>query len=432
MSSEATIATGSAVRTTHTYSRKGRWRSLTAMAVAFVSDNTESGLVNTLFPVIRQALSLGIDALGILTSISRFARMLFGPLWSMVADRFGRKRILFVVTGLWGLWTAAAGFAQDFNQLLILYAIGVIGTVAGEPISNGLLADLFDENERGKAYGAIRSIGTAGGLVLTPLIGQLANIENGWRYGMFIMGGISLLSGILILLFVTEPEKRTLSEAEELKQFRLRDVATLFKTPSFLLLAGMLPLVTSLVLFAFFVTYFVDVRGWKTAEAAILYTVFMAGFAVSSFFGGFLGDYFDKRFGPNGRVMLMQGYLLAFAAMSYLALQIDWGRGVALYVVLFLFGLIGSIGFSGCVLPMVSAIVPKELSATAFALLFSFIQGLIAALMSLALGFLAKTYGLQNVMFWMVTVPYLVNAAYWFLFYRFYARDVARQQAQGA
>jgi thiol:disulfide interchange protein len=118
--------------------------------------------------------------------------------------------------------------------------------------------------------------------------------------------------------------------------------------------------------------------------------------------------------------------------MSYLALQIDWGRGVALYVVLFLFGLIGSIGFSGCVLPMVSAIVPKELSATAFALLFSFIQGLIAALMSLALGFLAKTYGLQNVMFWMVTVPYLVNAAYWFLFYRFYARDVVRQQAQGA
>jgi MFS family permease len=224
------------------------------MAVAFVSDNTESGLVNTLFPVIRQALGLGIDALGILTSISRFARMLFGPLWSMVADRFGRKRILFVVTGLWGLWTAAAGFAQDFNQLLILYAIGVIGTVAGEPISNGLLADLFDENERGKAYGAIRSIGTAGGLVLTPLIGQLANFENGWRYGMFIMGGISLLSGILILLFVKEPEKRTLSEAEELKQFRFRDVATLFKTPSFLLLAGMLPLVTSLVLFAFFVT----------------------------------------------------------------------------------------------------------------------------------------------------------------------------------
>jgi MFS family permease len=429
MSKVASI-TGAMVQEPTETPSKGRWRSLTAMAVAFVSDNTESGLVNTLFPVIRQALGLGLDALGLLTSISRFARMIFGPLWSMAADRFGRKRVLFIVTGLWGMWTAAAGFAQDYTQLLILYAIGVIGTVAGEPISNGLLADLFEEEERGKAYGAIRSIGTAGGLVLTPLIGQLARVPDGWRYGMFIMGGLSLLSGILILLFVTEPPRRTISEGAEIAQFKLRDVGTLLKTPTFLLLAGMLPLVTSLVLFAFFVTYFVDVRGWETADAAILFTVFMAGFTISSFLGGFLGDRFDKRFGPNGRVMLMQVYLLAFAVMSYLALQVDWGHGILLYGVLFLFGLVGSIGFSGVVLPMVSAIVPPELSATAFALLFSLIQGLLAAVMSLALGYLAKTFGLPSVMFWMITVPYAINAAYWFLFYRYYPRDVAAQQAR--
>jgi MFS family permease len=428
--SEAAMIPGAVPQESAAASRKGRWRSLSAMAVAFVSDSTESGLVNTLFPVIRQALGLGLDALGLLTSISRFARMLFGPLWSMAADKYGRKRVLFIVTGLWGIWTAAAGLAQDFTQLLILYSIGVIGTVAGEPISNGLLADLFEEDERGKAYGAIRSIGSAGGLILTPAIGQLSRVADGWRYGMFIMGGLSLLSGILILLFVKEPPRRTVSEGAELAQFKLRDVIALFKTPTFLLLAGMLPFVTSLVLFAFFVTYFVDVRGWQTADAAILFTVFMAGFTVSSFLGGFLGDRFDKRFGPNGRVLLMQLYLLVFAVMSYLALQLDWGRGPLLYVIVFLFGLIGSIGFSGVVLPMVSAIVPPELSATAFALLFSLIQGLISAVLSLALGYLAQTYGLQSVMLWMVTVPYLINAAYWFLFYRFYPRDVAARQAR--
>ena len=415
-----------------TSARRGRWGSLIAMAVAFVSDNTEGGLVNTLFPVIRQALGLGVDALGILTSISRFARMIFGPLWSMVADRYGRKRVLVIVTGFWGLWTAAAGLAQDFNQLLLLYSIGVLGTVAGEPIANGLLADLFEENERGKAYGAIRSIGTAGGLVLTPVIGQLANVQDGWRYGMYIMGGISLLTGLLIMLFVKEPERRTAIDEADLSQFKLSKITQLLKTPTVLLLAGMLPFVTSLVLFAFFVTYFVDVRGWKTSDAAILYTVFMAGFTISSFLGGLIGDVFDKRFGPNGRIMLMQMYLVAFAVMSYLALQIDWGTGVGLYVVLFLFGLIGSIGFSGVVLPMVSAVVPPELSATAFALLFSLVQGLLSALLSLALGYLAKSYGLQNVMLWLVTVPYAINAVYWFVFYRFYPKDVAAQQARAA
>ncbi len=430
--SAGTSSFRSAERAAAPANHKGRWGSLIAMAFAFVSDSTEGGLVNTLFPVIRQALGLGVEALGVLSSISRFARMIFGPLWSMLADRYGRKRILVIVTGLWGLWTAAAGLAQDYTQLLLLYSIGVIGTVAGEPISNGLLADLFEEDERGRAYGAIRSIGSGGGLLLTPIIGQLANIPDGWRYGMYIMGGISLLSGLLILFFVKEPERRSTTSDAELGKFKLSEIKTLVKTPTVLLLAGMLPLVTSLVLFAFFVTYFVDVRGWKTADAAILYTVFMAGFAVSSVLGGLVGDWFDKRYGPNGRVMLMQVYLVAFAAMSFLALQIDWGHGILLYGVLFLFGLIGSVGFSGVVLPMVSAVVPPELSATAFALLFSLVQGLISALMSLALGYLAKTYGLQTVMFWLVTIPYLLNAAYWFLFYRVYPKDVAAQQARVA
>ena len=69
---------------------KHRWRSLSVLAVGLICDNTEGGLVNTLFPVIRQALGLGVDALGILASISKFARMLFGPAWSLAAARFGR------------------------------------------------------------------------------------------------------------------------------------------------------------------------------------------------------------------------------------------------------------------------------------------------------------------------------------------------------
>src|SRR5687768_12841926 len=86
----------------------GRWRSLTAMAFASVVDNSEGGLINTLFPVIRAALNLNLGALGLLISISRFARMLAGPLWAMLADRYGRKRVLFIVTGVWGIWTALA------------------------------------------------------------------------------------------------------------------------------------------------------------------------------------------------------------------------------------------------------------------------------------------------------------------------------------
>jgi len=410
--------------------RKGRWAGLVAMAFAGISDGMEGGLINTLFPVIMKALGLELAALGVMSSISKYARMLFGTLWSIVADRYGRKKVLVFVTGIWGLWTAAAGMAQNYTQLLILYSIGVIGTVASEPIMNGILADTFDDKERGKAYGAVRSISSLGSIILTPIVGQLANITDGWRYGMYIMGALSLISGVLITIFVKEPPKRIHTDDPELGKFKIADVGKIIKTPTVILLAVQLLFITSLVLFAFMNTYFVQVRGWSTAEAAILASVFFAGFMFSSFIGGFLGDQFEKRFGPKGRIILMQLYLAAFAVMTFLMLQIDWGRGFMLYVIIFLTGLVGSIGFSGCVLPMVASVVEAKFSATAFALLFSFIQGAISATMMLAVAPLTKVISLPQIMLYLVSGAYLLNAAFWFIFFKFYPKDVASLKAR--
>ncbi|TDE89603.1 MFS transporter [Occultella glacieicola] len=418
---------------TETPETKGRGKAVGALAVAGAIDNSENSLINTFFPLIRDAFGLSLGALGILASLARFARMIFGPAWALAADRYGRKKVLFIVTGVWGLWTAAAGLAPNFTWLVILYGIGVIGTVASEPIVNGLLGDLFDDKTRGRAFGTVRGIGSVLGMILGPAIALFANDPNGWRYGMFTMGGLSVLSGILILLFVKEPKRQSsISDDPDVGRFKISDAAKLFKIPTIGLLAGMLPLVTSLVLFSFFVTYMVDVRGWDIPGAAILWSVFAAGMAVSAFVGGLLGDLFVRKFGAKGRIILMQIYLVAMAGMSYVALQMDWGKGFAIYAVIFAFGLIASVGFSACVLPMVSTVAPKQLSATAFAVLFSLIQGAISALMTLAMGFLADALGLQQVMLYLVTVPYLLNAGYWFLFYRVYPKDAAKQAERTA
>ena len=210
-------------------------------------------------------MNLDVGALGTLSSMSKWARMLFGTLWAIAGDKFGRKKIMVWMTGVWGLWTCAAGLAQNFTQLLILYTIGAIGTVAAEPIQNGLMVDMFDEDERGKAYGTLRTIGVAAGLVLTPLIGQLSKWptpENGWRIGMYIMGGISLLSGILLQIFLKEPPRRIVAGDPDAGKFKISDIKEIVKIPSFWLLAVMLLFVTSMVFFAFMVTYFVKVRGW--------------------------------------------------------------------------------------------------------------------------------------------------------------------------
>jgi MFS family permease len=359
--------------------------------------------------------------------------MLFGTMWAILGDKFGRKKVLVLMTGFWGLWTAAAGLAQNFTQLLILYSIGVIGTVAAEPIQNGLMVDMFDEDERGKAYGTLRTIGVAASLILTPLIGQLANIENGWRYGMFVMGGISVLSGVLLMVFLKEPPRRVIAGDPDAGKFKMSDIKEIAKIPSFWLMAVMLLFVTSMVFFAFMVTYFVKVRGWQTSTAAILYTVFMAGFALGGLTGGALGDIFQKKFGDKGRVMFMQVYLVLWAGMTFLFTQIDWGFGPLVWVVAFLTGLIGSWGFSGSVLPMVGQIVEPQYAGTTFALLFSFIQGAITAVYLLLIGPLVTALGsLDRVFLFMVVLPYAINAVFWTLFYFTYPKDVQRRRARMA
>ncbi|MCU0484889.1 MAG: MFS transporter [Anaerolineales bacterium] len=416
--------------------KKTRPGAMFAFAFGTMSDSMEGGLINTLFPVIAKALNLDVGALGLLSSLSKWARMIFGTLWAIAGDKFGRKLIMVVMTGFWGLWTAAAGLANNFNQLLILYTIGAIGTVAAEPIQNGLMVDMFDEDERGKAYGTLRTIGVAASLVLTPLIGQLAKWptpENGWRIGMYIMGGISVISGLMLMVFLKEPPRRIVAGDPDAGKFKISDIKEIAKIPSFWLMAIMLLFVTSMVFFAFMVTYFVNVRGWETAAAAILYTVFMAGFAVGGFTGGAIGDFFQKKFGDKGRVMFMQIYLASWAVLTFLYTQYDWGKGLVVYIVAFIVGLVGSWGFSGAVLPMVGQIVEPQYAATTFALLFSFIQGAITAIYLLLIKPLVAALGsLDKVFIYMVSAPYAVNAIFWTLFYLTYPKDVARRKARMA
>lgn len=408
---------------------KGRTMAAVSLATAQSVDNTEGGVSKVFFPQIMTAFEVGNSALGLLNSLGNFARMLFGPAWAIAADRWGRKKILFIVTGLWGLWTLATGFAQTWNQLLVLYGISLIGTVASEPIMNGLLGSLYAKSERGKAFGTVRGVSSFIGMALTPALGQFGNNPDGWRYAMFAMGALSIISGILILIFVKEPERvdQRISDDPDAGVFKWSDAAKLFKIPTLVGMALMLPLVTSLVMFGFQAKFWAGDLGYGVKNASYLYTVMQLGMLCSAFLGGFLGDFFQRKFGDKGRIMLFQIYALAFAAMTFIAFQVKFTYP-QYYAVAFFLGLVFSIGFSGCVLPMVSSVTPKQLSATGFAVLFSLVQGFLTAMYSLATGWMADQFGLQRALLYFVTIPYVLNAVLWFMFYKIYPKDVALQR----
>lgn len=433
---------------------KGRLGATIVLGISQSIDNSEGGVSKTFFPQIMTAFGLGNAELGILNAMGNAARMAFGPVWAMVADKFGRKAVLFVVTGLWGLWTIGAAFTQSWTMLLIIYGISLIGTVASEPILNGLLGSLYKRSERGKAFGTVRSTSSGLAIILTPLIGQFGNNPEGWRWAFVTMGVLSLVSGVLILIFVHEPDKMDAADREALKSdagvFKMADAAKLFKIPTLALMVPMLFLVTSLVLFGFMGQVWAKDLGFGVTNASYLYTVFSIGAMLSALLGGFVADRFVKIFGHKGRVMLFQIYAVLFGIIIALTMYFAhwWDSDVApltegvlstndpsvmYYFMVFLMGLIFSIGFSGCVLPMVSSVCPKQLSATSFAVLFSLIQGGINVIYSLIVGYVADAIGsLQLTILIGVSLPYFLNAAYWTVFYRTYPKDVKLQAERSA
>ncbi|HEX9372226.1 MAG TPA: hypothetical protein VF897_14520, partial [Roseiflexaceae bacterium] len=56
---------------------KARWLTVGILSMLQLVENSEGGLINALFPVIRADLGLTLGSLGILTSIGKFARMIF-------------------------------------------------------------------------------------------------------------------------------------------------------------------------------------------------------------------------------------------------------------------------------------------------------------------------------------------------------------------
>ncbi|MFI5718135.1 MFS transporter [Nocardia sp. NPDC051750] len=116
----------------------------------------------------------------------------------LVAARVRRKNVLVVFCGLWGVWSAAAGLSQNFAQLLVLYGIAAMGFAAGGPLINGILADLFDDNSRGRASGLLYGGFALLSAISGPLLGQLSRVPDGWRYGFFVSGGLTVVNGLFM------------------------------------------------------------------------------------------------------------------------------------------------------------------------------------------------------------------------------------------
>ena len=422
--------------------KSGKGKTLFALSFGYFIDRGEEQTISVLFPTLQQLWGLNYTALGLIGTIRTILQAIFTPVWGFVADRYSRKSVIIFGTGLWGLWTFAVGFTNDFGQLLTIRAISGIGLGCLMPATFSLISDTYPPERRGRALGILEGIGIFGIVIGTVGLGFLASPEL-WRWGFFVLGAFSVVSGLVVWFLVeepvrgaAEPELADKITAETAAEYRITfaDVPKVLRIPTIWVaiaqgMAGTMPWV---ILQLFFITWLKNDRGLDESVGTIAFAGIVIGTVISNIVGGIIGDYADQVNPKYGRIIIGQFSIISGIPLTYWLLTGTENWNLAALVALsFVTALFISWPGKGAKEPMMQGVTPPELRSVAYSVV-ALIENSFSALVAILAGRLADSTSLTEAMVWTVPVPWIVCALVFSAFYFTYPRDAEKLRRQMA
>lgn len=135
--------------------------------------------IGSSLPTISRGLDFPIEQVGLIITFFTLPGLLFTPVAGMLADRYGRKRILIPALLLFCLGGVACHFAVNLPMLLACRFVQGMGAAPLGALQATLVADLYSGNERSLAMGLNTSALNLGTAIL-PAFGGLVALW-GWN-----------------------------------------------------------------------------------------------------------------------------------------------------------------------------------------------------------------------------------------------------------
>lgn len=169
-------------------------------------------------PLIRHEMGLSNTELGLVFSAFAYPYAVMQILGGWMSDKFGPKKVLMVLSLIWGVSTLATGFAGSVMALVVLrFALG-IGEGGAFPSATRAFTHWMPTAERGFAQGITHSFARLGGAITPPVVVAIV-IWKGWREAFIVLGALSLCWTVLYaLVFTNTPEEHRRVTPEELTE----------------------------------------------------------------------------------------------------------------------------------------------------------------------------------------------------------------------
>lgn len=159
-------------------------------------------------PQMQGSLSATQDQIAWTVTFNLVATAVGTPASGWLADRFGRRNLMFwCVTGF-SIASLLCGTATTLEELIFYRVMqGILGAPI-TPLSQAIILGVFERRQHSLAT-AIWGIGVVCGPIVGPTIGGFVAEAYNWRWVFFMTFPICVVSILTVLLFITDKERKS-------------------------------------------------------------------------------------------------------------------------------------------------------------------------------------------------------------------------------
>ncbi len=355
-------------------------------------DSYDMQIFSFLLPVIMATWTLTQTEVGLIGTVALVVTALGGWIAGILADRYGRVKILMFTIIWFTFFGVLAGFAQNYEQLLVARTLQGLGFGGEWAVGAALMAEAVQAKHKNKAVGFVQSgmaLGWAASVIVATVLISALPPEWSWRV-VFWTGVIPAFIVIFIRRnvkeskeFVNDVEKNTAmtERASFVTVFKKQYIrSTIFSS---LLVVGLQAACYAILIW---IPTLMNVRGLSPSSKIVTILIMALGAFAGFMFTSYLADKIGRK-----------KTLIGMAILSWIVTVVYMLIAMNEYITLALGFFVGfsSIGMFAALGPFLSDLFPTHVRTTGMGFAYN-VGKSIGALSVVGVGYLAESVGLAT------------------------------------